>query len=137
MYEVVREFLERLGSAEQDRIEFSDGDKRVALAVLLYRMVTADGRVQEGELTQFRRIVGEYLQVSPEELVRFEESVQSESQSEQSLFPYTVIVSKMPMETRRRVLELMREISMSDRELHEFEINLMARTAELLGVETN
>ncbi len=133
MYAMVRQFLERLGSGEE-LIEYSTGDKRIAMAVLLFRVVTADGKIRTDEMARYRQILQDDLDISPDEVALFERVVASESDAEHSLFPFTTIVSKMPVETKRHIIELMREISLADNELHEFEINLVTRTAELLGV---
>ena len=84
-----------------------------------------------------RRELGPFslFEVSPDEMVLFEAMVREEANSERSLFPFTLVVSKMPLEAKQKIVELMREISLSDNELHEFEINLVARTAELLGID--
>ncbi|MFZ1815932.1 MAG: TerB family tellurite resistance protein [Rhizobiaceae bacterium] len=135
MYVVVKDFLERLGSNEAHVIEFTHSDKRIAMAVLLYRVIMVDGKVRNEEVVRYREILQDILEVSPDELDLFESMVKEKHGSESSLFPFTVIVQKLPHETRRNMLDLMRQISISDRELHEFEINLVARTAELLGVD--
>ena len=134
MYAVVRQFLERLGSGNE-LIEYTTGDKRIAMAVLLFRVIIADGKVREEEMARYRDILQDFLEVSPDEMVLFEAMVREEANSERSLFPFTLVVSKMPLETKQKIVELMREISLSDNELHEFEINLVARTAELLGID--
>ncbi|MCB1461051.1 MAG: TerB family tellurite resistance protein [Nitratireductor sp.] len=133
MYAMVREFLERLGSGDE-LIEYSTGDKRIAMAVLLFRVVTADGKIRSNELKRYRQILEDELEIPPDEIDLFERVVRDESEAERSLFPFTAIVSKMPFETKRHILQLMRDLSVADSELHEFEINLVARTAELLGI---
>jgi len=134
MYAIVREFLERLGSGDE-LIEYSTGDNRVAMAVLLFRVIAADGKILDVEVARFREILEDFIGVPPDELALFEQTVRARSEAEKSLFPFTTIVGKMPREKKRQVLGLMRELSTSDNELHEFEINLVARTAELLGLE--
>ena len=134
MYAMVRQFLEQLGAGDE-LIEYSAGDKRIAMAALLFRVVTADGKIRNDELARYREILQDELDVSPDEIELFERMVRDEVEHEPSLFPFTTIVSKMPIETKRRILDLMRDLSVSDHELHEFEINLVARTAELLGVD--
>ncbi|MEZ5870533.1 MAG: TerB family tellurite resistance protein [Nitratireductor sp.] len=135
MYVVVKQFLERLGSAEDGLIEFTRGDNRIAMAVLLFRVITIDGKIRDEEIRRYREILEDFLQVVPDELDLFESMVRQEHSNETSLFPFTTIVRKMPAETKRQILSMMREISISDRELHEFEINLVARTAELLEID--
>lgn len=134
MYAMVRQFLERLGSGDE-LIEYSTGDKRIAMAVLLFRVVTADGKIHSSELKRYREMLEDDLDIPSDEIELFERVVRDESEAEHSLFPFTTIVAKMPAETKRHILDLMRDLSVADNELHEFEINLVARTAELLGVE--
>ncbi|MCB1427981.1 MAG: TerB family tellurite resistance protein [Nitratireductor sp.] len=135
MYVVVKQFLERLGSADDGLIEYAQGDKRIAMAVLLFRVITIDGKIREEEVRRYREILEDFLEVTPDELDLFEAVVREQHVSESSLFPFTAIVRKMPMETKRQILPMMREISICDKELHEFEINLVARTAELLEID--
>lgn len=132
---MVKEFLARLGSPEDGLIEYNVGDKRIAMAVLLFRVMAIDGKVREAELARYREILDDFLDVTEDEMQLFERMVREESDSEESLTPFTDIVSQMPVATKRKVVSLMRDLSVSDDELHEVEINLMARTAELLGVE--
>ncbi|MGI9402405.1 MAG: TerB family tellurite resistance protein [Rhizobiaceae bacterium] len=135
MYSVVKNFLTKLGSGSEDLIEYSAGDKRIAMAVLLFRVMTVDGRVLDTEVRRYREFLQDQLDVSDDELDLFEAAVREESESETSLFPFTSIVNRMPEETKLKVLDMMREISIADNELHEFEINLVSRTAELLNVK--
>jgi uncharacterized tellurite resistance protein B-like protein len=134
MYAIVKSFLTRLGTGNDELIEYSAGDKRIAMAVLLFRVVTVDGKVRDAEVKRYRELLQDEVGVSPDELDLFEKAVREESDSESSLFPFTVIVNRMPVETKRKVLKMMREISVADNELHEFEINLVTRTAELLNI---
>ena len=135
MYAIVKSFLERLGSDDSQQINFTQSETRIAMGVLLFRVVTIDGDIREEELELYRRFLQEKLGVSRAELDIFEHTVRRESAKEPSLFPFTAIVRKMPLATRHEILDMMREISLSDNELHEFEINLVERTAELLQIE--
>ncbi|MEZ5800697.1 MAG: TerB family tellurite resistance protein [Nitratireductor sp.] len=135
MYVVVKQFLERLGSSEDGLIEYTHGDRRIAMAVLLFRVITIDGKIREEEVRRYREILEDFLEVTPDELDQFESVVREQHSNESSLFPFTTIVRKMPIDTKRQILTMMREISISDQELHEFEINLVARTAELLEID--
>jgi len=134
MYTDMKILLEKLGNQEEELIEFTPRDTRVAAAVLLFRAIVADGRVREVELKRYREILQDHMGVEPDELRLFENVVRDQSDSETSLFPHTTIVAKMPLKTKREILQFMMEISVSDNELHEFEINLVARAAEMLGL---
>ena len=135
MYSVVKSFVERLGSPGDEAIEYSKEDTRVAIAVLYYRVIMVDGRVRPQELDRYRQILSDTLSVSEDELELFEEEVLDQAKGEMSLFPFTSIIRRMPLKKRREILKHMQQISLSDFELHEFEINLVERTAELLGLK--
>ena len=135
MYSVVKNFMELLGSSEDEIIDFTQDDSRTAIAVLYYRVILVDGRIRTEELNHFRKVLSETLNVTEDELLLFEQKVLELVKSERSLQPFTTIVRKLPLKTRREIMRHMEQISISDRELHEFEINLVARTAELLNIE--
>jgi len=135
LYSVTKNFLDLLGSGEKDIIQFSSDDTRTAIAVLYYRVILVDGRIRSSELEHFRRVLGETLGVTEDELMLFEETVRTHINSEKSLQSFTDTVRSLPVEKRMEILGHMHEISISDHELHEFEINLVAKTAELLGIE--
>jgi uncharacterized tellurite resistance protein B-like protein len=134
MYAIVKAFLDRLGTEPHSQIRFTESESRIAMAVLLFRVVTIDGQIKDEELDLYRSLLRERLGVSAEELAIFEAEVKRVSSREPSLFPFTAIIRRMPMRTKREIVKMMKDISISDNELHEFEINLVARTAELLDI---
>lgn len=134
MYSSVNSFLERLNSDDHDKIEYTEVDSRIAVAALYYRVIMIDGQVRDSELERYRQILSDSLDVSEDELGLFEELVRKNYESDQSLFPLAETVRKLPIEKRREILLHMQQISLSDMELHEFEINLVERAAELLDL---
>lgn len=134
MYSVVKNFLDLLSNSEDEIIDFKPHDTRTAIAVLYYRAIVVDGRIRTEELAHFRKVLSETLHVTEDEILLFEDKVLDLVKSETSLTPFTNTVRKLPIEKRREILQHMEQISLSDRELHEFEINLVARTAEMLGI---
>jgi uncharacterized tellurite resistance protein B-like protein len=133
MYSSFKAFLDRLGSGGQT-IEFSREDRKLAIALLYYRVIVVDGRVRHEELHRFRQILSENLMIMEEELLQFEDDVIQRLSSDDSTFPLLDTVKKLPLPDRVEILANMHEISISDRELHEFEINLVYRAAELLDI---
>ena len=127
--------MDLLASSGDEIIDYTQDDSRTAIAVLYYRVIVVDGRIRIEELDHFRKVLSETLNVTEDELLLFEDKVLDLVKSERSLHPFTTIVRKLPLKTRREILRHMEQISISDRELHEFEINLVARTAELLNIE--
>lgn len=134
MYSSVKHFLERLGQSSQS-IAYTRDDTRTAIAVLYYRVILVDGRVRNEELSRFRDLLAQTLSVSEDELMSFEEEVLRTAKEDSSLFPLTSVIRKLPISKRLEILEGMKSISIADREYHEFEINLVARAKELLGLD--
>jgi uncharacterized tellurite resistance protein B-like protein len=135
LYSITNKLLELLGASGKDAIEFSSDDTRTAIAVLYYHVIVVDGRIRLAELEHFRRVLGDTLDVSEDELLLFEDSVLKHMKTEGSLASFSTTVKKLPVEKRMEILRHMHQISIADKELHEFEINLVARTAEVLGIE--
>ncbi|MFK7901264.1 MAG: TerB family tellurite resistance protein [Nitratireductor sp.] len=135
MYSKVKTLLDRLGDDADAKIEYSQEDTRLAVAVLYYRVIVVDGQVRPEEMEQYRTILSSSLDVSEDELELFEKTVIEHFKNETSLFPFTSIIRKLPSERRREIFKHMQAISISDRELHEFEINFLERVAELLGLK--
>ena len=135
MYAIVEKLTRRLESLSSEKIEISKDDTRLATAVLLFRVIQVDGRIRDEEVDLYRTILEDHLKVSADELSLFETAVEDASREEHTLEPFVRIVRKMPEEKRREILDFMRDISLSDNEFHEFEVNLVGRTAELLDIE--
>lgn len=135
MYSAAKNFLERLSSKSSDDIQYHQDDIRVAIAVLYYSVIKADGRVREEEMNRYREILSNSLSVSEDELNAFEEEVLNKASDKASLRQYTNILRAMPEAKREEILRHMQEISLSDSELHEFELNLVQKAAELLDLE--
>jgi len=127
--------LDRLADGIGDVIRYAPDDTRLAIAVLYYRVILVDGRVREEELEHFRTILCASLDVSEDELALFEEKVIEQTAQETSLAPVIETLKKLPLEHKREILRHMHQISISDSELHEFEINLVARAAKLLNID--
>lgn len=135
MYAIVEDLLAKLDSDSSEKIEFTQDDIRLASAVLLYRAIQVDGRIRDVEVILYRKILEDHLDVSPDELLLFESMVEDQTKANSTIQPFISVVRKMPYKNKREILEFMRDISLSDHEFHEFEVNLLARTAELLGIE--
>jgi len=135
MYAIVEDLLAKLDSDSSEKIEFTQDDIRLASAVLLYRAIQVDGRIRDVEVILYRKILEDHLDVSPDELLLFESMVEDQTKANNTIQPFISVVRKMPYKNKRKILDFMRDISLSDQEFHEFEVNLLARTAELLDIE--
>jgi len=135
MYSSYEAFLRLLDVGNAEIIEISRKDERVAIAILLYNSVQADGCDQPEKMSLYRHLLEDYLNVTEDELILFEERVADICNKPDSIQSIIGIVQQMPENKRRHVLKLMRDIALSDKMFHELEVNFLSRTASLLGLE--
>jgi len=135
MYSSYETFLRLLDSTNSEIIEISRQDERVAIAILLYSSVQADGNIKSEKTPLYRHLLENYLNVSEDELILFEKRVADICDRPDSIQSIIGIVQEMPEAKRRKVLELMKDIALSDKMFHELEVNLLSRTASMLGLE--
>ncbi len=137
MYSSFENFISILDAGENEVIQLSQKDPRVAIGILLYSTVHADGRVREAETNLYRHLLENYLNVPEDEFLMFEKIVSETSNEPDSINSIIEILRQMPESKRREVLKLMKDISLSDKQFHEFEVNLVAKIAALLGLEND
>ena len=137
MYSSFENFINILDAGDNEVIQLSQKDPRVAIGILLYSAVHADGRVREAETNLYRHLLENYLNVPEDEFLMFEEIVSETCNKPDSINSIIEIIRQMPESKRREVLKLMKDISLSDKQFHEFEVNLVAKIAALLGLEND
>lgn len=135
MYSSYESFIKLLNGGSSEVIQLSQKDDRIAIAILLYSAVTADGKIRNEETQLYRELLERYLKVPEDEFVLFERIVSETCNKPDSINSIIEIIQKMPIKKRREVLQLMRDISLSDKLFHEFEVNLVARTSTMLGLD--
>ncbi len=135
MYSSYDNFLSKLDSGDNQVIQLLQKDPRIAIGILLYTTVHADGRVKQEEINLYRHLLENYLNVSEEEFLMFEELVAETCNKPDSINSIIEIIRQMPESKRREVLTLMKDISLSDKQFHEFEVNLVSKISRLLGLD--
>lgn len=135
MYSSFENFIKVLDAGDNQIIKLSQKDPRVAIGILLYSAVHADGRVKQEETQLYRHLLESYLNVSEDEFLMFEEIVSEMCNKPDSINSIIEIIRQMPESRRREVLQLMKDISLSDKQFHEFEVNLVSRISTLLGLD--
>ncbi|MEM7068118.1 MAG: TerB family tellurite resistance protein [Pseudomonadota bacterium] len=132
MYSTYKTLIEQLDSGDQQEITYEKRDLRKALGVLLYRVILVDGRVRHEEVDLFRTIVETSLGITEDELNNFEDAVQALATSEENFGELVKELRVLPQNEKSAIINFMQDISISDKELHELELNLVARVTKLL-----
>lgn len=134
MLDILRDFVRRLGSDNEDRHLPAD-DSRLALAALLVRCMAIDGTVSEDERRMLRSLLMRHYTLSDTDVdTLIEDATQAEHEAV-DLYRFTSVLKRQLSEAERiRVIEQLWEVAFADGKAHEFEENLVWRVAELMGV---
>ncbi len=101
--------------------------------LLLFRMMLADGEVKQRELDTLRRICNDAFGIGEESfkgVVRYLHDFGYETTAPQAL----ELFRAMPIERRHQLVRHLAEIAKADQQLNEYEVRLLKRTVEFLGV---
>ena len=101
--------------------------------VLLVRMIFADGELRPQELDDFKKICKIAFDI-PEEDVPQVLKYLHEFGYETSISDAAAMFENLDMERKKALLLHMLSIAKSDQEVHAGEVDLMRRTADLLGM---
>jgi uncharacterized tellurite resistance protein B-like protein len=102
--------------------------------LLLFRMVLADGAVEQAELDTLKRICAEAFGIGEDsfgEVMRYLHDYGYETTTSQAL----AIFRGYPRERRVQLARHLAEIAKADSGLHQHEVRLLARTLEVLKLE--
>lgn len=102
--------------------------------LLLFRMILADGEVDEQEMETFRRICRDSFAIPEESLegvIRYLQDFGYETTGSQAL----ALFRTLPRERRVQLGRHMVEIAKSDQKLSEHEVRLLKRTIQVLELE--
>lgn len=135
MYSAFKSFLDKLEKEGAEKISLDTQDLRVILGVLFYTVITVDGRIRPQETRLYDTLLDEYLEVSEDERDAFEAEVAKQLNDTDSVEALTALLAEIPNEKKREIIAFMREISISDNELHEVELNLVSKASALLGLD--
>lgn len=114
----------------------ADNPALSAEILLLFRMVLADGEVEEAELATLRRICAESFGISEESfagVVSYLQDFGYETSAAQALSTFR----GYPRERRIALARHLAEIAKADHELNAQEVRFLARTLEVLHLEPN
>ena len=136
MFESIRALAAAWTGAASPARAFAETDYRLAATALFVHVAEADGRVVALERARMRGLIATRFGLdaaSTAELLRQGELSDHEA-ADFTQFA-DVLRRALDADGRRKIIDMMSEIAWADGELHEFEENIIARVAEMLGVE--
>ena len=136
MWKEIKDFIAQLGSDDDDTT-FEPDQLRLASAALLVYAVMVDGRADPIEMERLEALLMAHYELDPAEARDLIKAARAKEQEAVDLYGFTsVITRQLGQSGRKKIVEMLWEIVFADGIEHEFESNLVWRTAELLGVST-
>lgn len=110
-------------------------DKNLAAATLMVHVIAADGSIKPEEEARLLAILEEHYAVSGEDAAKLATDAKERQAEAIDLYGFTSLLKRDMTDSERLALvEDLWEMVYADGEVHEFEDNVVWRTAELLGI---
>jgi uncharacterized tellurite resistance protein B-like protein len=110
---------------------------RLAAAALLVHAGVIDGNFDNDERRKLHSLLQERFDLGDDEARRLIRHAEDREREAVDLYRFTsILCAELDQDGRKRIIEMLWEVVMADGVVHEFESNLVWRTAELLGVST-
>lgn len=136
MISALKQFLADLGGAPEPKPMSAD-EARLAAAALLYHVTAIDGTVEDEERKRLRALLRERFSLDDKDVDDLMAAAEDADREAVDLYSFTrVLKSRLDLAERERIVGMMWDLVFADGKVHEFEDNLIWRTAELLGVSS-
>ena len=130
-------FADRVAAEQQPARNLREDELRLAAAALLVRASVIDGQVDAAERRKLKTLLQERFDLDGDEIRPLLDEATVRENDSVDLYRFTsVLCRELDQDGRKRIVEMLWEVVMADGVVHEFESNLVWRTAELLGVST-
>jgi uncharacterized tellurite resistance protein B-like protein len=137
MFQAFKDFVSELAGGQKDPSRFDEGDYRLAAAALLVHVGMIDGGMSDAERAKLHTVIKRCFNLddaAAEELIAQATTAEQEAID---LYRFTSQLNRsLDEEGRRRMVEMMWQVVYADRQVTEFEDNLIWRAADLLGVSS-
>jgi uncharacterized tellurite resistance protein B-like protein len=132
-----KDLVDRVAGHEKAARNFHEDELRLAAAALLVHASMIDGQFDASERRKLKALLQARFDLGDEEVRHLVQEAKVEESQSVDLFGFTnVLCRQLDQDGRKRIVEMLWEVVMADGVVHEFESNLVWRTAELLGVST-
>src|SRR5262245_10845180 len=135
MLDQLMTFLSDLAGGTKHQDCFEDGDYRLAAAALLIHVSVVDGAMSPAERRRLHDVLKLRFDLDESATTELIDAAIAADNDAVDLYRFTSLINRsVDDEGRRRIVEMMWEIVYADRQVNEFEENIVWRAADLLGV---
>jgi len=108
---------------------------QLATAALLVHVASVDGDFDDDERERLTDCLTEHFWLTAEEAEQIIEDAEEEEQDASCLYRFTrTITSELDQEGRQEIVRLLWQVAFADNRIDNFEANVLAKIAGLLGV---
>lgn len=135
MFDAIKAFFEDVTSGAKPQERFEDNDYRLAAAALMIHVIGIDGVVTDRERAMLHKVVQYRFNLDETETrTLVQEATEMEGEAV-DLYRFTSLLNRsLDEEGRRRIVEMLWEMTYADGDANEFEDNVIWRIADLLNV---
>lgn len=135
MFDRLKNFVAEFAGTPERR-DFSPDDFRLAAVALLIHLAGADGQIDASERKRLRELVENRFGLDAETTTRLIELAETQDRQAVDFYHFTHALTKvLDQEGRQKIIAMMWEIAFADGTVSEVEESIVARIADLLGVQ--
>ena len=136
MFKKIIDYLTPKDGAAEAK-ELTEGELRLAAAALLVHVSTVDGDYAEEEQAKLKGLLKDRFELSNGEVSTLLAEAENEDRDAVDIYGFTSVLARnLDQDGRKKIVEMLWHVTFADGIVHEFENNLVWRSAELLGVST-
>jgi len=137
MLESLKNFIASLAGEDTRPERFAETDYRLAAAALLIHVTMIDGEMSEAERSTLHRVLQQRFNLSDSDTAELIDEATDADRDAVDLYHFTRLINRsLDEDGRRRIVEMMWEITFADGSANEFEDNIVWRAADLLGISS-
>jgi uncharacterized tellurite resistance protein B-like protein len=130
-----QQLVDRVLGEDERSLELREEELRLAAAALLINAAAVDGTFDPEERDKLKTLLKARFALEGDGLKQILGEAEAWEQESVDLYSFTsVLARELDQDGRKRIVEMLWEVAYADGVLHEFESNLVWRSAELLGV---
>ena len=135
MLESLKQLLADLAGDAKRQDHFQDGDYRLAAAALLIHVTTIDGDMSEVERRKLHALLKQRFDLDEAATAELIDAAGAADREAVDLYHFTHLLGRaLDEDGRRRIVEMMWEMTYADGRVTEFEENVIWRASDLLGI---
>ncbi len=124
-------------SSKSDTVSFEPTELQIAVSKILVRTAKIDDEFHILEEQKILELLTKYFSLNDEDSKNLMELGISEEKSATDLYAYTNTIKKsLELSERKKIIEMMWQIIVTDDNFDPYENNLVWRVAELIGIST-